>query len=73
MVTDKGVAACGVLDKVLKHIPDKMSMTILTELKNPTEAAVMQALEAYRENECDGLIAVKGGSPMDLAKGGHPR
>ena len=70
VVTDKGVAACGVLDEVLEHIPDKMSVAIFDGTpENPTEAAVMQALEAYRENECDGLIAVGGGSPMDLAKG----
>ena len=70
LVTDKGVAACGVFDKVLEHIPDKMPVAIFDGTpENPTEAAVRHALEAYRENECDGLIAVGGGSPMDLAKG----
>ncbi|MEC9183130.1 MAG: iron-containing alcohol dehydrogenase, partial [Pseudomonadota bacterium] len=70
VVTDKGVADCGVLDKVLEHIPDKMPVAIFDGTpENPTEAAVMRALEAYRKNECDGLIAVGGGSPMDLAKG----
>ena len=36
---------------------------------NPTEAAVAAALALYRAEECDGIIAVGGGSPIDLAKG----
>jgi alcohol dehydrogenase class IV len=70
VVTDPGVAGCGVLDRVLEHIPDKMPVSIFDGTpENPTETAVLQALQVYRENECDGLIAVGGGSPMDLAKG----
>ena len=70
VVTDPGVARCGVLGKVLEHIPDKMPVSIFEGTpENPTETAVLQALQVYRENECDGLIAVGGGSPMDLAKG----
>lgn len=37
--------------------------------ENPTEAALEQAVKAYEENGCDGVIAVGGGSPIDLAKG----
>ena len=36
---------------------------------NPTEAAVQQAAAVYRAHGCDGLIAVGGGSSIDLAKG----
>ena len=69
-VTDQGVSGCGILNKVLEFIPDTMPITIFDGTpENPTEAAVLQALQVYRENECDGLIAVGGGSPMDLAKG----
>lgn len=70
VVTDKGVAACGVLDRVLAHLPDTMPVAVFDGTpENPTEAAVLEALAVYRNNECDGLIAVGGGSPMDLAKG----
>lgn len=70
VVTDKGVAACGVLDKVLEHLPDAMQVSIFDGTpENPTEAAVLGALAQYRAKDCDGLIAVGGGSPMDLAKG----
>jgi 4-hydroxybutyrate dehydrogenase len=36
---------------------------------NPTEAAVRQAVAVYQRERCDGLIAVGGGSSIDLAKG----
>jgi hypothetical protein len=36
--------------------------------ENPTEAAVTDALRLFREQGCDGLIGVGGGSPLDLAK-----
>jgi alcohol dehydrogenase class IV len=36
---------------------------------NPTEAAVRAAVAVYQVNNCDGLIAVGGGSAIDCAKG----
>ncbi|MEO8669443.1 MAG: iron-containing alcohol dehydrogenase, partial [Bauldia sp.] len=36
---------------------------------NPTEAATKAALAAYKESGADGIIALGGGSPIDLAKG----
>ena len=36
---------------------------------NPTEASVRAAHEVWRASGCDGLIAVGGGSSIDLAKG----
>jgi len=36
---------------------------------NPTEAAVRAAAQMYKDNRCDGLIAVGGGSAIDCAKG----
>ncbi len=35
---------------------------------NPTERSVRSALEVYRRRACDGLIALGGGSSIDLAK-----
>lgn len=78
VVTDKGIVACGLLDQVLEHLPDGLPVSVFDGTpENPTEAAVLAALGQYREKECDGLIAVGGGSSMDLAKGvallaGHP-
>jgi 4-hydroxybutyrate dehydrogenase len=36
---------------------------------NPTESAVKAGAESYKKNNCDGLIAVGGGSSIDCAKG----
>jgi alcohol dehydrogenase class IV len=36
---------------------------------NPTEKAVRAAADAYRAGKCDGLVAIGGGSSIDLAKG----
>jgi alcohol dehydrogenase class IV len=36
---------------------------------NPRAEEVMAGALAYLENDCDGLVAVGGGSPMDCAKG----
>lgn len=35
---------------------------------NPTQAMVIAAADLYHQNNCDGLIAVGGGSSIDLAK-----
>ena len=35
---------------------------------NPTEQAVNDALEIYKQNGCDGVVGFGGGSSMDLAK-----
>jgi alcohol dehydrogenase class IV len=36
---------------------------------NPTEAAVRAAVKVYHAHQCDGLIALGGGSSIDCAKG----
>jgi len=36
---------------------------------NPTEAMVLKATAQYKDAGCDGLIAIGGGSSIDLAKG----
>ena len=35
---------------------------------NPTEAAVTKAFEQYTADGCDGVLAIGGGSAMDLGK-----
>jgi hypothetical protein len=69
LVTDKGVRAVGLLDKVMAQLPEKCPVEIFDGTpENPTEAAMTLALAQYREAGCDGLIGVGGGSSMDLAK-----
>lgn len=35
---------------------------------NPTEQNVLDGVAAYRQENCDGIVAVGGGSPLDAAK-----
>jgi alcohol dehydrogenase class IV len=69
IVTDAGVKAAGVLQKALDALPG-LAVTVFDETpSNPTEAAVRAAAALYKTHNCDGLIAVGGGSAIDCAKG----
>jgi 4-hydroxybutyrate dehydrogenase len=68
LVTDAGIARAGILSRILAMLPLQVAVYAQTP-PNPTEAAVEQATEHYREKACDGLVAIGGGSPIDLAKG----
>jgi alcohol dehydrogenase class IV len=70
IVTDKGVIAAGLWARVKEHLPGNMPIAIYDSTpENPTEAAMREALAMYKAEGCDGIIAIGGGSPMDLAKG----
>ncbi|GGH55534.1 iron-containing alcohol dehydrogenase [Comamonas phosphati] len=69
VVTDQGVKAAGVLQKALDALGDLPHAVFDQTPSNPTEAAVRAAAALYKEQRCDGLIAVGGGSAIDCAKG----
>ncbi|WP_395055435.1 iron-containing alcohol dehydrogenase [Polaromonas sp.] len=69
IVTDAGVKAAGVLQKALDALPGLTVAVFDQTPSNPTEAAVRAAVAVYHANNCDGLIAVGGGSAIDCAKG----
>ena len=69
VVTDAGVRAAGVLDKAIASLGALPHAVFDQTPSNPTEAGVRAAVEVYRQQGCDGLIAVGGGSSIDLAKG----
>jgi alcohol dehydrogenase class IV len=69
VVTDKGVVAAGLLERVTQHLGPAARYAVFDATPaNPTEAAVLQALSKYREAQCDGIVAVGGGSSLDLGK-----
>ena len=69
IATDKGIAAAGILDTVKVAMGDAGTAVVFDETPgNPTEAAVMKALKLYQNEACDGVIALGGGSAMDLGK-----
>ena len=69
VVSDAGVRAAGVLDQALAALGSLPHAVFDQTPSNPTEAAVRAALLVYQSAGCDGLIAVGGGSSIDLAKG----
>ncbi len=69
VISDAGVRAAGVLDLALAALGDMPHAVFDATPSNPTEAAVRAAAAVYRSQSCDGLIAVGGGSSIDLAKG----
>lgn len=69
VVTDAGVRAAGVLDKAVAALAGLDHAVFDQTPSNPTEAAVRAAVEVFKAQQCDGLIAVGGGSSIDLAKG----
>jgi alcohol dehydrogenase class IV len=69
VVTDAGVRAAGVLQRALDALGDLPHAVFDGTPSNPTEAAVRAAVAVYQAQACDGLVAVGGGSSIDLAKG----
>lgn len=68
LVSDNGIKAAGLLDKALAQLPGD-TVQFLDVPPNPTEEAVIAAAHAYTLNGCDSIVALGGGSPIDLAKG----
>ncbi|CAJ0816399.1 MULTISPECIES: iron-containing alcohol dehydrogenase [Ralstonia] len=69
IVTDKGVAAAGLAQRAI-DATGGLPITVFDETpSNPTEAMVLKATAQYKDAGCDGLIAIGGGSSIDLAKG----
>src|SRR5690606_27932579 len=69
VVTDAGVKAAGLLDRLLAALPGMQPAVFDQTPSNPTEAAVRAAAAIYQAQACDGLIALGGGSAIDCAKG----
>ena len=70
VVTDKGIVESGLvshLEDALKQ--SKVHYAVYDKTQpNPTVHNVEDALAVYKENNCNGLIAIGGGSSMDCAK-----
>ena len=68
LVADGGIRDAGLLGRAMEHLPADTAVFLDTP-PNPTESAVHAAAAMYRASGCDGIVAVGGGSPIDLAKG----
>jgi choline dehydrogenase len=70
IVTDQGIVAAGLLDRALE--PLKAAglgyVAFSNVVPNPPIALVDEGAALYKSEQCDGLIGLGGGSPMDTAK-----
>jgi 1,3-propanediol dehydrogenase len=70
LVSDPGVLAAGWVERALPHLADvRVRSRLWHDLTpNPKDFEVEAAFESYRENGCDALLAIGGGSCIDVAK-----
>lgn len=68
LVTDRGVVKAGLIDRVTQSVPGVQFALFDSVDPNPTEDNVRQGIERYRQERCDGIVALGGGSPLDAAK-----
>ncbi|MBR2005573.1 MAG: iron-containing alcohol dehydrogenase [Thermoguttaceae bacterium] len=70
IVADQGVRNAGLLAPIEATLTKSgVSYVVYDKTRpNPTVENVEEALKVYRDNGCDALIAVGGGSPIDCAK-----
>lgn len=71
LVSDPGVRAAGWTGLVEKSLADEgLEVSLFLDVSpNPRDHEVMAGAERYARDNCDSIVAVGGGSPMDLAKG----
>ena len=68
LITDKGVANVGLLERVLDAAKPHVPIVYDGTTENPNEASLDDCMSLWRDHGCDGVIAVGGGSPVDLSK-----
>ena len=71
LVSDEGVAKAGWTDLVAESLEQAgLPLVLFTDVSpNPRTKEVMAGTELFKQTGCDAIVAVGGGSPMDLAKG----
>ncbi|MHB2154833.1 iron-containing alcohol dehydrogenase [Calditrichota bacterium GD2] len=71
IVTDKPLIGAGIVEKVTKYLDDSGVKYVIFDgvQPNPTVGNVDEGVALYKKENCDIIIAVGGGSPIDCAKG----
>jgi len=68
LVTDRGIVKAGLADRVTSAAKQTQFALFDGVSPNPTEDNVIAGLAQFREMQCDGIVAVGGGSPLDAGK-----
>ena len=68
-LSDEGLKKLGMVEKIIKE-SELVNYTLYTDIPTDSGVGVVnKILEVYKENACDGIIALGGGSVIDTAKG----
>ena len=70
IITDQGMVATGMVDVLAQSLQSAgLDVDLFSSVESdPGKATVIRAAEAYKHANCDGIIALGGGSPIDCAK-----
>ncbi|MEM5518893.1 iron-containing alcohol dehydrogenase [Henriciella sp. AS95] len=68
IITDPGIKAVGILDRVLEALQAEPAGIFSDTVANPTEDQVIEVTDLYKQAGADSIIALGGGSSMDLSK-----
>lgn len=70
LVTDKGVATAGLIEPIVEALAaEGLEATVFDDVSsNPLETEVLAAKDAYQQAGADLVLAVGGGSPLDVGK-----
>ncbi len=70
IVTDKGIEGIGLADELKGYFAEQgIDTVIFSDVKsNPTEENVLEGTKVYKENGCDFIVGLGGGSPLDTGK-----
>ncbi len=70
LVTDKGVVASGIIEQVQAKLKQaNLQYAIFDDVdSNPIEDNVIAGIASYKNEGCDCIIAIGGGSPLDMGK-----
>jgi len=71
VVTDPGVVEAGWAEEICGNLQEKgLSYHVFSKVQpNPRDSNVHEGTEVYAREECDAILALGGGSPIDCAKG----
>jgi alcohol dehydrogenase len=71
IVTGPNIISAGWVKDVTESLDTEgIRYTIFSDIKpNPRDFEVMKGAEQFRQSDCDAIVAVGGGSPIDCAKG----
>ena len=69
LVTDKGLVSAGLAEKAVRAYGDAASLVVFDDVtENPLFSDVDRGAARYAQQACDGVVALGGGSVIDVAK-----